>query len=402
MKKDLKYILVLGSVFIVFILLELAKPKPIDWRLTFSRSDKIPFGNYVLFDLLKKAAKNEKVHASYKTVYENFQEGEYAQANNYIFINHSFSPDDLDAYNLLDFVTYGGTTFIAANKFSGILADSLKVQLNDYFLSGLDSTIFDVKADSMALTFVNPSFGDARKFFYNPEAVPMYFSSFDTASTMIAATNSKGHPVLLRVKYGNGEFILSSTPLAFTNFYMLRGNNHRFASNAFSYLSDGEIIWDEYYKVGRGEQSSPLRFIISKTPLRWAYGLTLLSLILFVVFEAKRKQRAIPIIKAPENVSLEFISTVGRLYFHHGDHADLANKKIVYFLEQVRSRYHLKTNELTEEFINKLSEKSGVSRELTRKLIELIKKIQRMDQVDERTLHQLNSTIEEFNNITKH
>lgn len=190
--------------------------------------------------------------------------------------------------------------------------------------------------------------------------------------------------------------------MVFTNFYMLRGESHRFVANAFSYLADGNIIWDEYYKVGRGEEATPLRFILSKTALKWAYGLTVLSLILFVIFEAKRKQRIIPVIKSPENVSLEFITTIGRLYFQHGDHGDLAYKKIIYFLEQVRSKYHLKTNDLNEEFITKLSEKSGVSKELTGKLIGLILKIESMDQIDEQTLHNLNSTIENFNTITKH
>jgi hypothetical protein len=162
-------------------------------------------------------------------------------------------------------------------------------------------------------------------------------------------------------------------------------------------LSAGNVIWDEYYKVGKGERESPLRFILSRTALAWAYGITIVSLLCYVLFEAKRRQRIIPVVSPPQNATLEFVDTIGRLYYQHGDHKNLAQKKITYFMESIRTRFYLKTGILDEEFVDRLSEKSNVEREQVKMLISLIRKISESDSVSEDMLIRLSDMIERFN-----
>jgi hypothetical protein len=180
---------------------------------------------------------------------------------------------------------------------------------------------------------------------------------------------------------------------------MLFQNNAEYISGALSYLPKGKIIWDEYYKVGRGEEETPLRFILSRTALAWAYGITIVSLFCYILFEAKRRQRIIPIVAPPQNATLEFVDTIGRLYYQYGDHKDLAHKKITYFLESVRSRFYLKTNLLDEEFVEKLSEKSNVEKEQVKMLISLIRKINEAGSVTEEMLIRLSDMIDGFNRV---
>jgi hypothetical protein len=45
MKKEWKYKGLLAAIFILLIVVEINKPKPVDWTPTFSRKDKIPYGN---------------------------------------------------------------------------------------------------------------------------------------------------------------------------------------------------------------------------------------------------------------------------------------------------------------------------------------------------------------------
>jgi hypothetical protein len=52
MKGDRKYIVLLACVFILLVLIEYYSPKPVNWKPTFSKKDKIAYGDYVVFDYL--------------------------------------------------------------------------------------------------------------------------------------------------------------------------------------------------------------------------------------------------------------------------------------------------------------------------------------------------------------
>lgn len=410
MKKEWKYIALLAGIFIILVLVELNKPKPIDWRPTFSKKDKIPYGNYVLADMISDIFGPGNFNATNKTIYETIGQGadlntldyvytgESTSKSSYIFIDDQFSPDKLDTEKLLQFVATGNTVFVAADNFRGHFADTLKIVTMDYLFSKMPSgdSLFS-KPDSLSLNFVNSGLEKKSNYSYKNGTIPYFFSSFDSSSTVILGINSKNKPTYVRLKFGQGNIYLCSTPLAFTNYNMLFQNNAEYISSALSYLPVGRIIWDEYYKVGRGEEETPLRFILSRTALAWAYGITIISLFCYILFEAKRRQRIIPIVAPPQNTTLEFVDTIGRLYYQYGDHTNLAHKKITYFLESVRSRYYLKTNILDEEFVEKLSEKSNIEKEQVKMLISLIRKINESGTVTEDALIRLSDMIDRFN-----
>ena len=177
---------------------------------------------------------------------------------------------------------------------------------------------------------------------------------------------------------------------------MLWDHNHKFISGALSYFPPKKITWTEYYQLGRQESGSPIRFILSDESLRWAYYLTLFTLLTFVFFEAKRRQRIIPIVKPPENTTLEFAETVGNLYFSHGDHLNLAKKKILFFKEKIRSKYYIQTNVLDEDFYKELSNKTGETVENIKELFKYIGEIERRKQISEAALFDLSKKLDEF------
>jgi len=116
-----------------------------------------------------------------------------------------------------------------------------------------------------------------------------------------------------------------------------------------------------------------------------------------MVFEAKRKQRVIPILPPLPNTSLEFVTTIGNLYYRNGNHKDIADKKIAFLLEQIRTRYKLRTNELDEAFFEALSSKSGKDIGEIRRLFRTIGFIQSMRLISPGQLMDLNEKIECFN-----
>jgi hypothetical protein len=98
---------------------------------------------------------------------------------------------------------------------------------------------------------------------------------------------------------------------------------------------------------------------MSQPALKWAWYLFLIGLLIFIIFNAKRKQRIVPILKPLPNLTLDFTKTIGNLYYQEGDHDNIIDKKIIYFLERIRNEYLIDTTKLDDEFIKKLHHKSG-------------------------------------------
>jgi hypothetical protein len=398
MKKDRKYIFIFILTLAAFTFFEWLKPKPIDWSPSYSKRDKIPFGNFVLYSRLETIFPGKKITPVTTSVYENTDTIGKSQHTgnryNYIIITNNFNPGETDLNSLLAFVDKGNNVFIASNEYPDFIKDSLHFKMDDFYEGAFASTDSISKADSLSLLFANPSLNG--KYYYQRERISSYFSSFDTSNTIVLGFNGEERVTFIKIKHGNGNLFLSSTPRVFTNFYMLKDNNSDYVAKALSYLPVYDVFWDEHFKRNRLLASSPLKVILSYEPLRWAYYLIIFSILLFILFEAKRRQRIIPIIEPLRNSTLEFTDTIGRLYYQHGNHKDIALKKITYFMDFVRNKFYLKTNNMDKEFAERLSEKSGRSLEDIRKLIAFIEKINQKSSISEEELMQLNGDLEEF------
>jgi hypothetical protein len=384
------YIVTIGIVIAILVFIESLAPTPVNWSPSFSSRDKIPYGNHILFDLLSDLFREQEIVTIRQPAYNQLA-GRHYDSINYIFINLEFAPGELDLQKLLEFVSHGNYVFIAADRISGALQDSLGVRT---------ATPFNLGRDSSSINFVNPSLETPKGYDYR-EGAKAYFSDFDTARTTLLGINDRGEPDYIRVDYGHGSFYLNTVPLAFTNYNMLHGNNAEYVMKALSYLPVRQVLWDEYYKVGRQGAKTPLRYILGTEALQWAYYLLIASVILYIIFEGKRRQRIIPEIKPLANTTLEFADTVGKLYYQHGDHRNIADKKITYLLEYIRSNFHEKTGDFNESFYERISEKSGIALDRIRALFEYIRSVSGKALLTEHELTSLNSMIEEFFSTTK-
>ena len=199
----------------------------------------------------------------------------------------------------------------------------------------------------------------------------------------------------IEITHGNGRFIINSLPEAFSNYYILQ-EQQAYAANLVSFLEGDKIFWDSHLKSGRRIITSPMRYVFDQKPLTWAYYVLMIGLVLFVLFRAKREQRIIEVVKPLANTSVEFTKTIGQMYFQHKDYGNIIAKKINYFLEIVRSKFYLDTNELSEAFTEKLALKSGNTHEKTKKLIRTINHQKSKAFHSEADLLELNKLIEDF------
>jgi len=394
MRKDWKYILYLFVAFGMFATVKMLSPKQHDWTVTYSHRDTNPYGAFALNRLLPSVFPGKQIHHSFKTLFE--IKDSLRRDTNILIIASNFNGGKEDCDALLDFADRGGSIFISAEYFRGHFADTMNVETYDYFFNGADILS---RKDSAALKFANVTMDTTSEFRYRRDNINNYFSRFDSIRTRIVAKNDLNQPVTIRIPWGKGNVILNSTPLIFTNICLLSGSNQEFLSGMLSYLPIGPLIWTEYYHVGRMEAGTPLRFILTTEPLRWAYYITVFSIILFVIFEMKRKQRIIPVIKPLENTTMEFVQTVGTLYYQSLPHKNIAEKKIHFLMDEIRSKYWINTGKLDMTFVRLLAGKTGREEGEIQNLVNIILNIQSKEKISEADLIELNTKIENFNNV---
>ena len=388
------------TVLIGIVVTEIVRPKPLNWRSSYTAADKIPFGCYVLFKELPNLFPGQEIYSSNESLYNILAGRDSSKTSNYLLINDFLDLDKQEAHQLLQYVHDGNDTFIAASSFGDILSDTLNIEVE---------TQYSIKEDTVQIHLTNNSFSK-RNYNLSRGVYNTHFSSVDSLNTTLlgylsfnseeglinkASTKKTEGPNFIRVKFGKGNFFLNTTPQTFTNYYMLK-DNADYVANAFSYLGDKDVYWDNYKKSGLVVINSPMRFILNQESLRWAYYLGMIGLLIFVVFKAKREQRIIPVIKPLENSSIEFAKAVGGLYYEHRDFTDLISKKINYFLEHIRSHYYLNTETITEKTARDLSAKSGKPLSETQEIIDLITHLRNKTHHSEQDVIQLNKKLNQF------
>ncbi|MWB96532.1 DUF4350 domain-containing protein [Flavobacterium sp. GA093] len=375
MNKTLKiYIAILIVVFALILMADRNRPKPIDWRPTYSVNDKIPFGMYVFDKEIGGLLKKQKIErVSAVTPYE-FLDAKYDAdttvqtykiKGTFLNIAEFGNMDEASITEIFYFVSHGNNAFLSMKTFPQSLLDSLKLDYRaDFQIS--DSTSFWLGNKNL----------NNKKYHLTEGMSDYYFSKIDTLNTTVLGYQGNNvkekHINFIKVPYKNGYFYLHTQPAAFTNFHLLKSNHYQYAENVLSYIPEDDVFW---YTKGQNSETiseSPMRYILSQPALKWAWWLALIGMLIFMIFNAKRKQRVVPILKPLPNLTVDFTKTIGNLYYQEGDHTNIIDKKIIYFLERIRNEYLMETTKLDEDFIKKLHHKSGKDEDDIRNLVTLI------------------------------
>lgn len=373
----------------LYIAAQVNRPKPIDWRVTLSKEDKNPYGSYIFYQQLHDLFKQATIESYRLPVYDQLNNA--VDSNSAYFLidpEFKFSKEDFD--ELLNYVVTGNYVFISSFSMSKRIEDSLHVEIT--------RRITLKNEDSVRLNFINPLLHTEKDYRFNRFTIDEYFDKIDTNTTVILGTNQFKDVNFIKMPYGNGAFFIHANPLCFTNYFMLTRNNAEYTSTALSYIPANvhKIYWDEYYKSGRGGSSNPMSFIFSNVYLKWAYRIALIAMLLFVFFEVKRRQRIIPVIPPLRNNTLDFVQTVGTVYFNQHDNKNIALKKIQYLMDYIRTDFYLSTTFLNEEFILALIKKSGMHEGEIRTLMSEVDYVLNDGNVNDNILLQLNNSIDSF------
>jgi hypothetical protein len=300
---------------------------------------------------------------------------------------------------MINFATAGNQLFLAVSNPDSLLLWNLNLTVK------MDSTYsFDQGSEQH---YVNQLLAPDTSFQRKGIPPGRYFELMDTSKTTILGTDYLHRPNFIKVSVGNGSVVLSLQPSTVTNYFLMHGKNMASLEKELSYSNyyQDHVYWDEFYKYQDYRQSdndfSEWQVLMRYPAMRWAIWLAVLLLIMYILFEGKRRQRIIPDKPVLANNSMEFVNALGQLYYHQHDNANLGRKIIQQWLEFIRTRYYLNTSYLNDNFINTLAHKSGIPVEYVRRIVESIHHIQMSDDISDERLKWFYKNIQAFYLNTK-
>jgi hypothetical protein len=396
MDKTLKlYIAALIGVIILIVFIDMNKTIPTNWRPTYSLDTKNPLDLYVFNHEVDKIFPKGNLKRVTVTPFEYFRKNK--ENANFLIIN--LNVYDLTDSVLLDRVRQGSTLWISAENYIHFFTDTLKLNY-----SSVENDFTLKRTDSVKLTLSMSNWKN-RYFYFHPVLNSYSFVGMDKATTTILGTmetpDGECFPNFVRVKYGKGTIFLHNQPGVFSNVALLdESNSADYITHILSYIpQDKPLIWfvqGQTIHTGRPVNDTSLSVIFRYPALRMTWLLFVYGMLLYVLFNTRRRQRIVPVVKPLKNTTVEFVQTIGNLYFQEGSTSNMLGKKIIYFLDRVRNTYYLETSRLDNDFAIKLQSKSGKDKELIDAILTSIRDFQKLRTAIQVDLINFNNLIEEF------
>ena len=383
MKKWIPYTTIILLLFLLMYWLNKDAPIQYQWEPTFDTYDKQPFGAYAFDKILNDSWTNIYYH-NYYSIYdlalETINDSEDRTGINDDEINDDdYDTDDMESdeysiedcdlseiqpdYNLLIVANYlyldstetafllkyvekGGSVILATNKIPDQLQDTLNITVAnpihykqfmfDLSVKQAEEKVRFCSPDSNQTVLSVPQILVNNYFEISNTTNHTYFDSLYRISTLVDEKT-----ISLRYAIGEGNLILISNPLLFTNYGILNDSINPYIWKHLAYLDGKPLIRTEYYEKGSqgGKSRSKFRVILRERPFKWAYYTTLAGILVFMVFTAKRKQKVIPVIKPPMNKMLDFVRSIAGLYLLKNNNADILLKKQIYWGEELKRKY---------------------------------------------------------------
>lgn len=394
-KKGKIYISLITIAILTIVALEMTKPKNINWFESYALHHNIPLGSVVFKEQLQRISKN--INLVERPPFEYLKNNKIK--GTYIFYNSTinFGKDELNS--LLDWVNNGNTLIVAAKDFEPMLLDTLHLETRSVNAVGNFNNEYQVK-------LANPRLNN-NSFKYDKSATFYHFNKIDTLKTSVIGfidiyrSSQKGIKDslvnIVKQPFGDGKIILSTFPQAFTNYFILKTPNHNYTSSLLSYMdTEKSIFLDTYYKSGKKFYTSPMYLFLNNNALKWSYYLILIGVLIYIIFEGKRKQRVIPILTPLKNQTVSFTRTIANMYYEKGKNKDIAKHKIQHFLDYIRNTMYLQTATIDKEFLKNLAARSNNTLENTQALFNFISNIEKQIIVSNDELRKLNTLIDKF------
>ena len=438
MKTTTRYILFIVALVAAVIVFQLLMPTRFNWAPSYAHDDKNPFGCYV-FDSLMAQTLPQGYRAEGTTLR---QAADDSVVRNVLVVTNGTPLTTANVSDINRLLSRGATVMLA-----GVNISSDDTAYVAYHMATDGYAHFDYQGVVRRLAHNAPSAYDTIYYRYGPraqgadsrcrQAGPRYanaeyrvlgdlvsgYIESDTARAHRGKTHTiaymakdesyqgepRGHHFCIAALHpqGRGRLVLVSTPLLFTNYGILDDGARPYVLRLMNLLADRATVRLDASMAGGAvvgseadrHNATALSFIVAQPALRWAYYTLLVGIVLFFIFTARRRQRVIPVIEAPENHDMEFVKLIGRLYFERHDNADLVLKRYAALTDTLRTdadidltdRRHL------EDSLEQVAQLTGLPVAHIRALVTEIRDLRDQQlQVDDTTMMRLVRQMDEL------
>lgn len=372
----------------IFFFLKTEFDRTYNWSAHYRTDSKDPYGCYLFHQILKSGRQNSEFIELNAPLAMSMKELE-VEGTTYIYLGEKrfYTTKDIEA--LLAYVERGNDAYILseAEPMEVLMGEDFKPMAYDLFNNSVATLTFsDSTINPREVTIEYIKDFESGNFYW-----PYLDSISDPAIETLGTYSGDPYYVnFIRVKYGKGHLIFHFAPLVFTNFHLKNEDNFNYANQVLKGVRE-TVYWDEFshmeHSDSAGPDQNPLGFILSQPALRWAWYILLFTALVYLVFYTKRKQRAIPVIQSINNTSIEFVKTIGGMYFQQeGSNFKILQHQYQLFLTYIRTHYGIQTNKLDDAFLKKVSLKSGIDQNSIDTILKEAIRIRRLGEVTDRDL----------------
>ena len=416
MKSSRLFIVVIIALMVVIILFEMNAPARFNWDdHSQSYKSKQPFGCYVMDSVLRASLPH-----GYEVIGSDFEQyiGENAKPvkHTFLFTNtfEYFRPDT----NFLKMIEEGNNAIIATDYNISYYDDSTeemglgyKCYSNNYYYDG---DYFSKESLSINASYDTVYWESGEMFAPASYPINSVFCSKElilSSDYRILATLNEKHEngsdgdvdTVAGIRdCGKGKIVVVSMPMLFSNYGILNDTIRPLVLRLLSQCSDLPMVRYDPSLMSEMEQDeqedSPLHYLLANRPLRWALYLALATVILFVLFSARRRQRVIPVIKPPVNHMMDFVKRIGGIYYKRHDNVDLLIKKYVTFGNELRTKAMINVDDYDhiDDELQSLSTRTGIPFKELQQQIYDVWRATNASSINDKRLQQL---IDAMNNI---
>ena len=431
------WIFVAAAIGLVVVFLSLFGGDSVNWYESYIKDVKNAKGTYFVAELLKHYDSDREFKELDAPIHVSLAKGD--DPSNYVFIGQDIYLPEEDLDVLLDYVYDGNNAFIFTDYNPNDIIDELELEGDTNYDEGLYYNA--AQSPGVSQSLINPAlnvssdscfdyfrFGETQRRwnFVNESALSLvgaemlgktklqtnaeeynydyYQVESDTLDTLINEVN------YFRVQYGEGYFYFHVQPIVFCNAHLTEQENLDYVNGVFSYLNEGDILWEEHNWVFKrpynkryipkgdyfSQKDSILKMILENQELKWGWYSLLIMAILFVVFNGKRKQATIRILPDHANTTLLQIQKMGYLYKDVDEYFEITQSMFENFLWFLHVKLNIDTHQESEKIINDILKVTKYDEKEIRSIFNTYKNIENWKSVTHGVFMKLHDDIEKF------
>jgi len=300
------------ALLLLFMLIDYRMPRHFVWEPTFGHTDPQPFGA-LLFDSVLTASLPQGYTVTRQTLWQLQHDSSFmARPHGILVLTSEYNNE---RRQVMELAKEGHVLLIAAGNNALGLEDTLDISITWH---NRFSAVAKPKltADCDTLVWVAPD-SDALTVSVMSDMLEWGMTVGDSLPWQpLIAGLGENTCFAASLPIGKGEIIVVSSPLLLTNYGMLNPQERLLIGRLMGRMQHLPVVRTTAYTQSTAfTEQSPFYVLLQRPPLRWALYLSVLTILLFMGFTARRRQRVIPVIDEPKNGNLEFVRLIGTLNY---------------------------------------------------------------------------------------